>query len=456
MFLFPVIYISFFLATLKSLAADKVKGIMLFIIFGLPIYTTTLSVTNLLGFGNWIPFLQAFKEITILLFLGYCILNIQTKFQWLWMDKIIAGFAIYAFLYTLMPIGSYGIGQKLLAFKSISFFPFIYFTGRLINFRKINLNEIFSFIGLLTVLSALVLLYELYTYTHLQSHTGYALYNQQYYNQDPSGNYGLSWTFEIENGMKRFASFFSTPLEFSAATLVATAALAALITNNDNSFRFTPFTQLVLISTGATILFALSRASFASYGIIIYMYAFVTNKKEIIKWIHRGIIAVILIIAFFAIENDLIEFVINTITFSNASSVGHIIEWVNGIEAIAKQPLGMGLGESGRLSAFEGVNTGGENQFIIIGVQLGLVGLILYLSAYIISIKKAIQTIKTQTGKIRRLALFILLVKIGLFIPMFTAEVESYIYISYTTWFLTGLLFNMLAQKKEKAIEQQS
>jgi len=452
MFLFPIIYISFFLATLKSLAANKVKGIMLFVIFGLPIYTTTLSVTYLLGFGNWIPYLQAFKEITILLFLGYCILNMQTKFKWQWMDKIIAGFAIYACLYTFLPIGSYGLTQKILAFKSISFFPFIYFTGRLFNFRKINLNEVFGFIGILTVLSALVLLYELFSYTHLQTYTGYALYNQHYYNQDPSGNYGLSWTFEIENGMKRFASFFSTPLEFSAATLLATAALAALITNNNNSFRFTPFTQLVLICTGATILFALSRASLASYGIIIYTYAFVTNKKEIIKWIHRSIIATITIIVIFSINNDLIEFVLNTIKFTNASSVGHIIEWVNGIEAIAKHPLGMGLGESGRISSFEGLNTGGENQFIIVGVQLGLVGLVLYLAAYIMSIKNAIQTIKTQTGKIRRLALFILLVKIGLFIPMFTAEIESYIYISYTTWFLTGLLFNMLAQKKQEAV----
>jgi O-antigen ligase len=110
----------------------------------------------------------------------------------------------------------------------------------------------------------------------------------------------------------------------------------------------------------------------------------------------------------------------------------------------------MGLGESGRMSAFEGLNTGGENQFIIIGVQLGLVGLGLYLAAYILTIKHAIKTIKTQTGKIRRLALFVLLVKIGLFIPLFTAEVESYIYISYTTWFLTGLFFNMKAQTIKK------
>jgi hypothetical protein len=452
MFVFPILYVSFFIATLRSLAANQVKGIMLFIIFGLPIYTIALSVTYLYGFTEWIPYLQAFKELTILLFLGYAFLNIQQQFQWQWMDKIMAGFAIYACLYIFLPIGSYGFTQKLLAFKSISFFPFIYFTGRLINFKKINLTEIFSFIGLLTIGAALVLAYELVTYTHLQTQTGYALYNQHFYNQDPTGNHGLSWTFEIESGIKRFASFFSTPLEFSAATLVATSALAALITNNKNQFRFNTFTQLVLLSTLASIFFALSRSSFVSYCIIIYMYAWVTNKKQLVKYIHWGIITVVLTISFFAIQNDLVEFAIDTITFSNASSIGHMLEWINGMEAISKQPLGMGLGESGRMSAFEGLNTGGENQFIIIGVQLGLVGLGLYLAAYVLTIKHSIKTIKTQTGKIRRLAIFVLLVKIGLFIPLFTAEVESYIYISYTTWFLTGLLFNMLAQKKEVTV----
>ena len=69
MFVFPILYISFFIATLRSLAADKVKGIMLFVVFALPIYTTTLSVTHLYGFTAWIPYLQSFKEITIVLFL---------------------------------------------------------------------------------------------------------------------------------------------------------------------------------------------------------------------------------------------------------------------------------------------------------------------------------------------------------------------------------------------------
>jgi hypothetical protein len=66
--------------------------------------------------------------------------------------------------------------------------------------------------------------------------------------------------------------------------------------------------------------------------------------------------------------------------------------------------------------------------------------------------RKALQLFKTQTGKIRRLALFIFLVKVGMLIPLFTSEAESYIYISYITWILTGLLIN-ISSKLEPSIK---
>ena len=93
-----------------------------------------------------------------------------------------------------------------------------------------------------------------------------------------------------------------------------------------------------------------------------------------------------------------------------------------------------------------------ENQFIIIGVQTGIVTAGIYIATYIMVMRKALQLFKTQTGKIRRLALFIFLVKVGMLIPLFTSEAESYIYISYITWILTGLLINM-SSKLEPSIK---
>src|SRR5205085_11034048 len=124
---------------------------------------------------------------------------------------------------------------------------------------------------------------------HLQTFTGYAAYNYRFFGQEPSGSYGLSWTFEvfdIGQSAKRFASFFSNPLEFAAATLLSTAVLAALYTTQNNKLKADTFGLIALICTLFAIFSALSRASLISYFLLVYIYAFLTGKKKIIRFIH--------------------------------------------------------------------------------------------------------------------------------------------------------------------------
>jgi hypothetical protein len=219
--------------------------------------------------------------------------------------------------------------------------------------------------------------------------------------------------------------------------------VAAMVTTSDNKIKLNAFTTLTLVASMFCISFALSRASLVSYCIMLYVYAILTKKKLLLQIIHTAALAaggVLLLISF---NNDFVDFIINSITFTNASSVGHLIEWANGFESMVKDPLGIGLGNAGRISGFSGYNVGGENQFIIIGVQTGIITAGIYIAMYIMVMRKALQLFKTQTGKIRRLALFIFLIKVGMLIPLFTSEAESYIYISYITWILTGLLMSM-------------
>ena len=447
MFIFPIIYIALFIASLYFLKEKQPNGIFLFILFGLPIYTLSLSVSHLYGFTKMVPFLQTFKEITILGFFLYAFSQLKTDNNWQTLDKIMLAFFCYNLLYVPLPVGGYSFFERVLAFKSLSFFPLVYFTGRIIKSEQIELNKAFHYIAILTLIAAGVLLIEVITYTHIQSISGYAGYNQYFFEQDPSGTYDLSWTFEIENGMKRFASIFSTPLELAAASLISLAAIAAIVTNQDNSYSFSKLSAIALLGSFFCINFALSRASLASYMLMLYCYAWFTNKKIILKTIHYAFIASVAVLVFISFESDFVDFIINSVTFTNASSVGHLIEWANGLESMIKSPLGIGLGSSGRISAFSGYNVGGENEFIIIGVQTGIIALGLYIAAYVYLIKKSYQIFKTNTGRIRRLALFLLLIKIGLIIPLFTSEAESYIYVSYTTWFLSGIFINMCSKE---------
>jgi len=443
MFVLPLIYCSAFFAAIHALYKKREQGIFLFIIFGLPIYTISLSVSYMFGLEKLIPFLQVFKETSIVLFLLYAIRHLKSDNNWTSIDKLMFSFLGINILYALIPIGTYSFFERLIALKSLSFFPLVYFTGRLLQKDAIHLQQIYTLIGILTVAVGGVLLIELLTYTHIQSVSGYAGFNEHFFDQDPSGTYGLTWTFEIENGMKRFASLFSTPLELAAASLISLAAVAAVVTTSDNKISINKFTAVVLGASIFCVSFALSRASFASYCIMLYVYAILTKKKLLLQLIHTAALSaggVLLLISF---NNDFVDFIINSITFTNASSVGHLIEWANGLESMIKNPLGIGLGNAGRVSGFSGYNIGGENQFIIIGVQTGIVTAGIYIAMYMMVMRKALQLFKTQTGKIRRLALFIFLVKVGMLIPLFTSEAESYIYISYITWILTGLLMSM-------------
>jgi hypothetical protein len=456
MFIFPLIYFSSFLISIKNLLSRNSQGILVFLILGLPIYTTSLSVALQLGFESFIPFMQPFKELLILITLGTSLWELNRRIRFLSVDYAILAFFIYTLVYVLLPIGTYGFGDKLIAFKSTSFFTFIYFAGRLFDPAKIYISKYFHYILAVFICASAVLFFEIITDQHFQNLTGYADYNFYYFNQEATGNYGLSWTFETSTGLKRFASFFANPLEFAAATLLALAIAAGLYTNDDNQIKLDKFGILAIIATQFAIFFALSRSSLASYFIMIFIYALITKKKVVLKIIYGLIILMMLYFIFFMLimNPNLYEFILETITFTNPSSVGHVLAWIEGVEAIAAKPLGLGLGNSGRVASSLSDTVGGENQYIIIGVQSGIITLLLYLWIHIYFIKTCWKWYPKLTGKEKKVCLSLFLMKIGFIIPLFTSELESSVYISYLSWFLSGLFIHMISDPKLK--EQES
>ncbi|MDN3587265.1 hypothetical protein QWY86_11340 [Pedobacter aquatilis] len=450
--IFPIVYILAFILAISDTVRGKKDGFILFLIFGLSIYTTVLSVTFSLGFKSLIPILQSLKEVFVILVLGISIWNLKTKIKFHYIDYLIITFFTYTLLYALLPIGEQGFGAKIMAFKTLSFFVIVYFCGRLYKPGEIYLSKYFHYILLLSIAAAAVLLTEVITDQHLQTRTGYADYNFYLFNFEPSGNYGLTWTFESEGGYKRFASFFANPLEFASATVIALAVLAALYTTDEYKLKLDNFGYISLAATLCCIVFAFSRSAFISYFILLYVYSVFTKKKYIYHTVHIGaVLAIIYVIYLFAKEqdqNDGLQMVIlNTINFSNPSSVGHVVEWIEGALAIASSPLGLGLGSSGRIGGSLGENVGGENQYIIIGVQAGIIALILYLTIYVCLIKESIKWYYRLEGKEKMICLAILLIKIGFIIPSLTSEIETSSYTSYLMWFFSGLFVSIISTK---------
>lgn len=456
MFLFPLIYISSFFLSAKELIKGNKQGILIFLVFGLPIYITTLSILMDMGMRDLIPLFQPFKELLVLGLLGVSVYCMRTRLRLHTIDYAVIAFFSYSLLYVVLPIGEYGLKDKLLAFKSTSFFPLIYFTGRLLHPALIYVNRLFSYILIVAIAAGVLVLFESLAGTHFQTFTGYADYNYYLFNQEPTGNFGLSWTFETETQLKRYASFFANPLEHAASTLLALASIAALYTYDNNRFRPNLLGKIALAATFVSIILAISRASMLSYFVMIYMYALVTRKRYIFHLFHAGAALVVLYFIYLVRNEDIYDFVIETLTFQNASSAGHVLEWIAGIQAIAENPLGLGLGASGKISGMTGTNVGGENEFIILGVQVGIVGLLLYLFIHLSIVFTAWKWLRHLKGKDRKIAMALFLIKIGSILPLLTANFESYLYVSYMIWFLSGFFVNIVMIRSLAAKQNQS
>ena len=63
--------------------------------------------------------------------------------------------------------------------------------------------------------------------------------------------------------------------------------------------------------------------------------------------------------------------------FQNTSSLGHLLEWIEGLNSMIKNPMGIGIAMSGNANGVDqALKIGGENQFLIYGVQMGALGLL--------------------------------------------------------------------------------
>ena len=104
-------------------------------------------------------------------------------------------------------------------------------------------------------------------------------------------------------------------------------------------------------------------------------------------------------------------------------------------------PLGSGLATSGNASTVtDELRIGGENQFLIFGVQLGVLGMLLYTAILATGIWTAVKAFKiADNTHLARIAFIGATTKVGLLLPLFTANAELYAFVSWISWWMIGL-----------------
>ena len=153
MFIFPFIYVASFLYFFKGLSQGKPERIVWFVILGMSIYTTSLSLTYQYGLLPVVNVIKYFKEIAAVSTLGYLIANYKGKIQFHLIDWLVFILFVYCFTYVFLPIGKMTIVEKITVFKSYGMFGLLYFIGRLLPLTTFPINKIVTLIIATTLLA---------------------------------------------------------------------------------------------------------------------------------------------------------------------------------------------------------------------------------------------------------------------------------------------------------------
>ena len=413
----------------------------------LPFYITSLSVVFLAtGSPLLVSFFQMSKEFIVLIsglvFVIYQRKPVEYPFRLQSTDWFMLTFISLAILFLFLPIGQASFINKALYFKSILIPSLVYLLGRNTRFQDFELLRLFQIIFVIAVGAFLVNLIEnFFLNAHLQQFTGYALFNEVINNIEPEGNYNLTWTFETTNAMKRLGSFFSDPLELASSVLMGFAAglIWFLTVDRQHQWKY----LLVMLCCIGSLVYASSRASFAAFFLMIFFVALVFKLYKLIGFGFLSLVLFAGYVLLFAPE-DLYFFVVDSLTLADTSSIGHLVEWALALDSMIANPLGIGLAMSGNAgSVSEELRVGGENQFLVYGVQLGWIGMFLYIGTLFSGIRNSIFIFKNSDNlNLARLAFVAGTVKAGLFLPLFTANAEIYTYVSWLSWWMVGCSVN--------------
>ena len=438
---FIVFYFIIFGYTIDKISRGKIEYLIIYICTCLPIYTTlqaqafkifnTEIVVAVIKLSKDIIFIYAF----IIFLFGKNIHLFKRIFKFSLVDKLILIFTLIVTIYALIPLGEADIFSKLIYAKNLYIISITYLIGRNIKIDEVFFNSIKKILKYLILSLTFVLCFEFILSTHFHSIIDFSNYNILVNEIDPQGNYGLSWSFESQGSSPRYAAFFADPLELSASLLLLTSLLIYNFWNNKRNISY-----FLLFMVAAAFLFSFSRGAIvACIGIVLF--GLLLNKKYKSLLLIFGLFLLSTLSLIYFGSEEIRYFIIDTLKFENTSSLGHLVEWIEGILSIFENPLGIGLAMSGNASGVDqAIKVGGENQFLIFGVQMGVLSIITYVLILFFVIKRSCKVYFMSSNYVKHISFIVACTKFGLLLPLLTANAELYLFVSLATWFFAGYI----------------
>uniref|UniRef100_UPI004047FCB9 O-antigen ligase family protein n=2 Tax=Roseivirga sp. TaxID=1964215 RepID=UPI004047FCB9 len=450
-----LLYAALFFYTIDALLKGKFESVLFFAVVFLPVYALFLTLNyDVFESKGLVSLIQYSKEVIIfgaasLWFFGQKNL-IHRKWKFSTLDKFFLAFQSLAFIFFVLGIGEATLINQAIYLKNILLIGIFYFFGRQVSIEQTTWKRIFNVIFIATVVAFGIIILEKAFGFHLHSYVGYAKYNLEIKGEEPGGFYGLAWSFEAEGGRPRYGAFFANPLELSSSMLIAVAlSLVYLLSvrhqTNKYKYLFLSFCSFICV------VFAYSRASFVAFFFMLIFIAVLLKYYKILKVALAGVVLFILYILFFAAD-EVRYFVLDTISFENSSSVTHIVDWITALDSMFSNPLGIGLGMSGNAGGADlDITEGGENQYLIYGVQMGFIGMLVYIGMLYFGIRDSWRAFRLSKNRQEAIIPFLAAtVKFGMLLPLFTSNAEAYIYVSLTSWWFIGSAESIYQKNKQQ------
>lgn len=450
-------YLGFWLLLVGGVILFQPARVLLVFLWLLPIYQLSLVLLyNFTGSNLIISAVQPWKEalafLTLALAAGHYAFFVK-RIRMHTLDVAMLMFLGLSLVYTLLPWGT-SLVVRLYGFRSLASLVVIYFAGRSLPLAPRRQTQIVYSLLLLGLLTGIAVLIDRFLLPiDWPARIGLGNYLGRVANLEQGasavGPLGLPWTYWTAGMERRSSGFFANPLDLAASIhLTGVTALAVACASRWRTWRGL-LAWTVFAFTLLALLLSISRMSIAVFGLECLLVTVLMRRQRLtLLFVVAGLLGFTGLML-----TDFRDFVIETVTLQNPSVMGHLVDWEEGFRALLTSPFGLGPGTSGLVGARLGTQVGGENQYVTVGVQLGVFGMLLYLALQVLAVSTALRVFRRTAGVTRVLALITGVSRLGIALVAFTADLETYVFSAFVSWWLVGWVCQLTAQSSASRLK---
>ena len=423
-------------------------GLLIFI-WLLPIHSVVMaSLFGALGASALVVrLIAAWKETLVAALVATVILRValgrgdRTPVQWL--DLAVCGLGLLALPYLIGAGVWFGLdvpaGARLYGLRDAVYFSLLYFVGRATPevVRNERVLKALFLVGLIT--SVVAVLERLFVTPEMLVLLGTAAYVQDFLGIGvfTAGNpYGLPSNYWVPIGgtlVWRAGSTYLSSQGFAIPFLVIVpAATVWLLARRRAAVAWLGYAMVWL-----GLLLTITRITIVACALQALLIAATRRRWGLIA--AASVAGTVAFGCAMFLVPALATYVWDTLTWQTSSGLSHVDAWVNGIESALRYPLGAGLGVAEQTAVRFGLEPlAGDNQYLRYAVELGVLGLGLYLAMIVGGALTGVACARSARDVRGDYGIVVSAAALGILLNGVTAFVFNSMMLSYVFFWLLG------------------